>query len=139
MTKNEENWQNQNRLMNFSEIWYADAPQSQQKKKLQKTIFGFRPFLAFLWPKKQPKLTKNEEIWQNPNRLVKNSEISYLDASQQKKMLLKFFFGFRNFFVFLLPKNSQNWPKMKKIGKIQTVWQFLFEISYVNAFQQKTI
>ena len=31
--KNEENWQNQNRLMKFSEIWYVDV--SQQKKVLQ--------------------------------------------------------------------------------------------------------
>ena len=40
--KNEENWQNLNRLMKFSEIWYVDA--SQQKKCYKKTFFGFRPF-----------------------------------------------------------------------------------------------
>ena len=42
--KNEENWQNPNRLMKFSEIWSVDA--SQQKKFYKIIIFGFRPFLA---------------------------------------------------------------------------------------------
>ena len=42
--KNKKNWQNPNRLMKFSEIWYVDA--SQQKKCYKKTFFGFRPFLA---------------------------------------------------------------------------------------------
>ena len=42
--KNEENWQNPNRLMKFSEIWYLDA--SQQQKCYKKTFFGFWPFLA---------------------------------------------------------------------------------------------
>jgi len=37
--------------MKFSEIWYVDASQSHQKKMLQKIIFGFRSFLAFLLPK----------------------------------------------------------------------------------------
>ena len=89
-TKNKENWQNPNRLIEFSEIWYVDT--SQQKKMLQFFFFGFRPFLAVFLTKKQPKLTKNEENWQNPNRLEKFSEIWYLDASQQKKMLQKTIF-----------------------------------------------
>ena len=65
--KNEENWQNSNYLMKLSEIWYVDT--SQQKKILQKTIFGFWALLA----KKQPKLTKNEENMQNTIRLIKFS------------------------------------------------------------------
>ena len=44
---------------------------------------------AFLLTKKQLKLTKNEENWQNPNRLIKISEIWYVDASQQNKLLQK--------------------------------------------------
>ena len=55
---------------------------------------------GLFWPsltKKQPKLTKNEENWQNANRLMKFSEIWYVDASQLKKMLQKNFFGFRPF------------------------------------------
>ena len=62
MTKNEDNWQNPNRWMKFSEIWYVDA--SHQKKMLQKNIFlDFVRFSRFL-TKKQPKLTENEENWQ---------------------------------------------------------------------------
>ena len=57
--KNEENWQNPNRWMKFSEILYVVA--SQQKKMLQKTVFRFRHFLAFLLAKKQPKLIKKNE------------------------------------------------------------------------------
>ena len=45
LTKNEESCQNSNRLMKFSKSWYVDA--SQQNKMLQKTFFGFRPFLPF--------------------------------------------------------------------------------------------
>ena len=71
LTKNEENCQNPNCLINFSEIWYVDS--SQQKKMLQKTISRFRHFLGF-FGKEIAKLTKNEENWQNPNRLIKFSE-----------------------------------------------------------------
>ena len=42
--KKNKKWQNPNRLMKFSEIWYVDA--SQQNKSYKKTFFGFRPFLA---------------------------------------------------------------------------------------------
>ena len=81
LTKNEENLQNPNRLMKFSEIWYVDA--SQQKNALKKLFLNFVFFDRFCLTKKQPKLTKNEEDWQNPNRLMKFSEIWYVDASQQ--------------------------------------------------------
>ena len=49
LTKNKENWLNPNRLIKFSEIWNVEA--SQQQKMLQKTFFGFRPFLAIFQPK----------------------------------------------------------------------------------------
>ena len=44
-TQNEENWQISNLLMKFSEIWFVDASQ-QQQKCYKKTFFGFQPFLA---------------------------------------------------------------------------------------------
>ena len=46
-------------MIKISEIWYVDA--SQQKKRLQKTVFRFRHFLAFLFAKKQPNLIKKNE------------------------------------------------------------------------------
>jgi len=42
LTKNEENLENQNLWVNFSEIWYADA--SQQKKNYKKLFFDFGIF-----------------------------------------------------------------------------------------------
>ena len=80
--KDEENWQNPNRLMKFSEIWYVDA--SQQKKSYKKSFFWILAFLV-VFNQKTAKIDKNEENWQNPNRLMKFSEIWYVDASQQKK------------------------------------------------------
>ena len=95
LTKNEENWQNPNRLIKFSEIWY-DA--SLQKKMLQKNFFFISAFFGRFLTKKQPKLTKNEINWQNPDCLMKFSEIWYVDASQQKKMLEKNYFWISTFF-----------------------------------------
>ena len=68
LTKNEENCQNRNRLMKFSEIWYVDA--SQQKKCHKKLFLDFGLFCPFLTKKRQ-KLTINEENWKNPNRSMK--------------------------------------------------------------------
>ena len=68
LNKNEENWQNPNRLIQFSEIWYVDA--SQQNKMLHKSFFWISAFCVRFLTKKQTKLTKNEENWLNPNRLV---------------------------------------------------------------------
>ena len=87
LTKNEKIWQNPDRLMKFSAIWYVEA--SQQKKMLQKNYFSFSTFFSLLVAIKQPKLTKKEENWQNLNRLIKFFVIWYIDASQQKKMLQK--------------------------------------------------
>ena len=81
--------------MKFSEVWYVDAS---QQKKCYKNFFWIPAFFSRFLTKKQPKLTKNEENWQNLNRLMKFSEICYEDASQQQqKMLQKTFFGFRPF------------------------------------------
>jgi len=58
------------------------------------------------------------------------SEIWYVDASQQNKMLQIFFLEFGLFWPFLtkiqlkLTKNEENWQNpncLMKIGKIQTV------------------
>ena len=68
--------------MKFSEIWYVDA--SQQKKNATKKLYFD---LGLFWPfltKKQPKINDKKNC-QNPNRLMKFSEICYVDASQQKK------------------------------------------------------
>ena len=56
---------------------------------LQKNFFWILAFFGRFVIKKQPKLTKNEENWQNPNRLMKFSKIWYVDASQQKKNATK--------------------------------------------------
>ena len=105
--KNDENCQNPNRFMKFSETLYVDGSHqkkiqqkkikncqnpnhlmkfyeiwyidaSQQRKCYKKTLFGFPPILAVFLTKKQPKKKKN---CQNPNRLMKLSEIWYVDAS----------------------------------------------------------
>ena len=65
-------------------------------------VFG--PFLT----KKQPKLTKNEENWQNPNCLMKYSEIWHVDASQQNKCYKKTFLDFGFFGRFFKQKKRQN-------------------------------
>ena len=71
---------------------------------LQKNFFWISAFFGRFLTKKQPKLTKNEENWQNPNRLMKFSEIWYVDASQQEKMLQKNCFSISPFFLPFLPK-----------------------------------
>ena len=109
-TKSGENWQNPNRLIKFSEICYLDASQ-QQQKWYKKTFLFISAFFSRFFNKKQPKFTKNEESWQIPNRFLKFSEICYVDAFQQKKMLQKNFFRFRHFLAFFSKKNSQNWQK----------------------------
>ena len=106
MTINEENWKNINSLMKFSEIWYVDA--SQQKKMLQKNFFGFRSFFVRFLTKIQPKLTKNEENLQNPTRLMKFSEIWYVDPSQQQKNgTKKSFLDFSLFWPFFNQKTAK--------------------------------
>jgi len=77
---------------------------------LQLFFSRFRHFLA-IFSKEQPELTKNEENWQNSNRLMKFSEIWYVDASQQKKILQENCFSISAFFSLFWPffgqKNSQ--------------------------------
>ena len=78
---------------------------------LQKNFFWisafFGPFLNQKTAKKQPK--KN---WQNPNRLMKFSEIWYVDASQQKKC---YNLDFGIFWPFFNKKTAKK--KIKKLPK----------------------
>ena len=63
LTKNEENWQNPNRFLKFSEIWYVDA--SQQKKCYKNTIFLD---FGLFWPFFNQKTAKIDKKWRNlPN------------------------------------------------------------------------
>ena len=124
LTKNEENWQNPNRLVKFSEIWYLDASQ-QQQKCYKKLFFRFQPFLAFFWAKKQSKFIKNEEKRPNSNRLIKFSEIWYVDVFQRKKIQqTKFIFDFGIFWPFFLAflvffgKKLRNLSKFKLFDEI---------------------
>ena len=63
-------------------------------------------------------MTKNEESWQNPNRLMKFSKSWYVDASQQNKMLQKNFFWISAFFCrFLTKKTAKIDQKLRKLAK----------------------
>ena len=75
------------------------------KKNATKIFFWISAFFGRFLTKKQPKLTKNEENWQNPNRLMKFSEIWYVDASQQTKNASKNFFWIRPFLAVFNQKN----------------------------------
>ena len=64
------------------------------KRKLKKTLFfNFGLFWSF-FNQETAKIDKNEEDCQNPNGLMKFSEILYVDASQQKNAITELFFGF---------------------------------------------
>ena len=89
---------------------------------LQKNFFWFPAFFGRFLTKKQPKLTKIKENWQNPNRLMKFSEIWYVDASQQQqKMLQKNFFWISAFFGRFLTKTQLKLSKNEENWQIQTV------------------
>ena len=127
LTKNEENWRNQNRLMKFSDIWYVDA--SQQKNNATKNFFWISAFFGRFLTKKQPKLKKSKENWQNPNRLMKFSKIWHVDASQQNKMLQTNFFGISNFFwpffnqkTAKIDQNEENWQNLNRLMKFSEIW-----------------
>ena len=85
---------------------------------LQKDFFWISAFFGRFLTNKQPKLTKNEENWQNSNRLMKFSEIWYVDASQQNKMLQKDFFWISAFLGrFLTKKTAKIDKKLRKLAK----------------------
>ena len=62
-----------------------------------------------------------KKIGKNPNRLMKFSEIWYVDASQQKKILQKTFFDFGIFWQKKQPKltkNEENWQNSNRLMNI---------------------
>ena len=69
----------------------------------QSPIFGFCLFWPFFLLKRA-EIDKNEENWQNPNRLMKFSEIWFVDASQQKNSTKNFFWILTFFSRFLIKK-----------------------------------
>jgi len=75
------------------EICYLDA--SQQRKCYKKLLLDFGLF----WPFLNQKTAKKNKNCQNPNCLMKFSEIWYVDASQQNKMLQKNFFWISTFLI----------------------------------------
>ena len=112
--KIDKKWRKLAKSKPFDEIFWNLVCRCFPTKKCYKKTFWISAFFGRFLTKKQPKLTKNEENWLNPNRLVKFFEIWYLDASQQKKMLQKNYFSISAFFCHFLSKNSQNWPKWRK-------------------------
>ena len=73
-----------------------------------------------------------KKIDQNLNGLIKFSEIWYVDASQQNKMLQKNFFCISAFFGrFLtkkqpkLTKNKENWLNPNRLLKFSEIWYLL--------------
>ena len=95
-----------------------------KRKFNNKTFFRFWPFLS----ERQPKLTKNEENWQNLNWFINFSEICYLDAPKQNENAKKNYFSILAFLCLFWPKNSRNWQKIKKIGKIPSVGRFFWNV-----------
>ena len=74
-----------------------------KKNATKKLFLDFGLFWSF-FNQKTAKIDKNEENWQNPNRLMKFSEIWYVDASQQKNAIKKLFFDFGLFWPFFHQK-----------------------------------
>ena len=109
--KIDQKWRKLAKSKPFDEIfWNLVCRCFPTKKMLQFFFVDFAFFGRFL-PKKQPKLKKIEENWQNPNRLMNFSEIWFVDASQQNKMLQKNFFWISAFFGRFSTKKQ---PKLTK-------------------------
>ena len=78
------------------------------KKNAPNNLFWISTFCGRFLTKIQPKLTKNEENWQNPNYLITFSVIWYVNASQQKKIQQKNYFG---------QKTAKIDQKLRKLAK----------------------
>ena len=121
--KNIQNWPKMKKIGKFQIVWwnflkflYVNASQQNKKKKY---IYRFRHFWLFL-------AKKNSQNWQKWWILAKSKPYDKIFWNLVCKCLLVnenwpqspiFDFG-----LFFYLKNSQNQPKMKKIGKIKTVW-----------------
>ena len=79
------------------------------KKMLQKNFFWISAFFCRFMTKKQPKLTNNEENWQNSNRLMKIFWNLVCRCFSTKKMLPLFFVWISAFFGRFLAKKQ---PKL---------------------------
>ena len=81
-------------------------------------------------------MTKNKDNCQNPNRLIKFSEIRYVDAFQLKKIQQKIFFDFLILAflgLFVCQKTAKIDKKMKKIVKsiILPLLNYLINLDYI--------
>ena len=83
------------------------------KKSTTKLFFDFGFFWPFFNQKNSQNCQKMKKIGKNPNRLMKFSEIWYLDAFQQRKCYKKTFFGFWPFLAVF----NQKTEKKKKMPK----------------------
>ena len=92
------------------------------KENAIKNFFCISEFFGRFLTKKQPKLTKNKENWLNPNRFIKFSEIWYVDASQQNKML-QFLLDFSLFWPFFNQKTAKKkWQNPNHLMKFFEIW-----------------
>ena len=99
------------------------------KTKCYNFFFGISTFLAVFLPKNSRNWQKNEENWQNPNRLMKFSEIWFVDASQQQKCYKKTFLDFGLFWTFFNQKTAKIGQKWRKLAKSkpfdETFWNLV--------------
>ena len=83
--KIDQKWRRLAKSKPFDDIFWNLVCRCFPTKKMLQFFFWISAFFDRFSTKKQPKLTKNDENWQNPNRLMKFLEIWYVDAFQQKK------------------------------------------------------
>ena len=83
------------------------------KKVLQFFFLDFGLFWQFA-TKITAKKTVTKKNWQNPNRLMKFSEIWYIDAFQQKKCYKIIFLDFGLFWPFYNQKTAKKKIKLLK-------------------------
>ena len=95
---------------------------------LQINYFTILAFLGLFLAKKQPKFTKKKENCQDPNFLIKFSEIWCVDASQQNKMLQINYFSILAFLGLFLPKEQPKLTKKEENWKNPNCWVTFFEI-----------
>ena len=81
-----------------------------KENAIKKLFLDSRLFWPFFNQKTAKKIKKN---WQNPNRLMKFSEIWYVDASQQRKCYKKLFLDFGLFWPFFNQKTAKKTAKIK--------------------------
>ena len=120
MAKIDQKWRKLAKSKPFNEMFWNlvyRCPLA-NKNSIQSPIFDFCLFWVFFLPKtakigkKWRKLAKFEPF----HKIFWNSVCRYFPTKENATK--KLFFGLGLFW----PKNSKNWQKMKKIGKIKTIW-----------------